>query len=321
MKVPVIVTVGKATQDVFLLSSKAFEPQEHKGVLYEQLPLGKKLDLDNVIFATGGNATNTAVTFARQGLDCKYVWAVGTDIASQTILQDLDAEGVDTSGVIEDDDYKASYSAILLADTGERTILNYSGTKLPSHGSILNLDVIARADWVYLSGLGDMVMLENIISHCAEHGVKVMLNPASSELAEIPKLKSLLEDVEVLIANKEEMQMIVDGKELEELARHARHYCPVTIVSDGPNGAVLTDGQTIVKAGMYENVPVVDRTGGGDAFGAGFLSMWAQGKSLKESAIFASANSTSVVGQIGAKAGILSKGARLHEMPIEERDY
>jgi sugar/nucleoside kinase (ribokinase family) len=72
---------------------------------------------------------------------------------------------------------------------------------------------------------------------------------------------------------------------------------------------------------MYEDVPVVDRTGGGDAFGSGFLSQWAQGKSLKESMVFASANSTSVVTKIGAKEGILHSGTVLHDMPIKEREF
>jgi ribokinase len=70
---------------------------------------------------------------------------------------------------------------------------------------------------------------------------------------------------------------------------------------------------------MYEDVPVIDRTGAGDAFASGFLSQWAKGKSLKESIIFASANSTSVVTKIGAKAGILHAGSKLHEMPIHEK--
>ena len=321
MPIPTIVTIGKATQDVFLLSSKDFVPQEHKGVLYEELPLGKKLDLDQIVFTTGGNVTNAAATFARQGLHSKYVWAIGTDVASQTILQDLDKEGIDTTSVVQDEDYKASYSTILLASNGERTVLNYHGTKLPRNGAILDLEVLAKADWVYLSGLGDMVLLERIVSLAREHGVKVMLNPASAELAKIDKLKTLLEDVEVLAVNKEEASLIVEGTDLESLTRHAINYCPVVIVSDGPNGAVITDKKTIITAGMYEDVKVIDRTGGGDAFGSGFLSQWSQGKSLKESVIFASANSTSVVGQIGAKAGILFKGTVLHDMPIEERDF
>jgi ribokinase len=316
-----IVTIGKATQDVFLKSSKAFEPQEHKGVLYEQLPLGQKLDLDEVIFTTGGNVTNAAVTFARQGLHSKYIWAIGTDVASHTILNDLDNESIDTSKVIQDPAYRASYSTILLANNGERTILNYHGTRLPSDGHLLDLSVLESADWVYLSALGDMQLLDLIITKAAEHGVKVMLNPAGAELAEMEKLKGLLHDVTVLAVNKEEAQQIVEGQNLEELVRHAVNYCPVVIVSDGPHGVTATDSKTIVTAGMYEDVPVIDRTGAGDAFGSGFLSQWVQGKSLAESIVFASANSTSVVGQIGAKAGILQAGVTLHDMPLTERPF
>jgi ribokinase len=72
---------------------------------------------------------------------------------------------------------------------------------------------------------------------------------------------------------------------------------------------------------MYEDVKVIDRTGAGDAFGSGFLSYWAQGKSLKDSIVFASANSTSVVTKIGAKVGILYKGAKLHAMPLSEDPF
>jgi ribokinase len=119
--------------------------------------------------------------------------------------------------------------------------------------------------------------------------------------------------------NKEEMQLLVHGETLEELVRHGLHYCPVVIVSDGPNGVVASDGKTIVRAGMYEDVKVIDRTGAGDAFASGFLSQWALGRSLKDSIIFASANSTSVVTMVGAKAGILHKGTKLHEMPLVEK--
>jgi ribokinase len=204
---------------------------------------------------------------------------------------------------------------------GERTILNYKGI-MPSHQSHdLDLSVIDGADWVYLSALGDIDLLETIVSRAVKHHVRVLLNPAGAELKYIDKLRGILEDVDILTVNKEEAQQIVSGTTIEELARHITHYCSVAIVSDGPNGAVVTDGKTVVSAGMYENVPVVDRTGGGDAFGSGFLSHYASGKSLRESIIFASANSTSVVGHVGAKEGILHKGTELHDMPIEEKEF
>ena len=115
--------------------------------------------------------------------------------------------------------------------------------------------------------------------------------------------------------------MIVHGETREELVRHLTHYVPIAVVSDGPNGVVATDGKTIITAGMYEDVPVIDRTGAGDAFGSGFLSAYAQGKSLKEAIVFASANSTSVVQFIGAKEGILHEGTVLHDMPLTEKDF
>ena len=214
MTVPTIITIGKATQDVFVKSSKAFQEQRHKGVLYEQLPVGQKLDLDEVTFATGGNVTNAAVTFARQGLHSRYMWCLGKDVASEVILQELDKEGIDTSHVAQNDAYRSSYSVILMRDDGERTILNYKGSMPTAESHDLKLSVIDSGDWVYVSSLGDIDLLEKIVSRAAAHGVKVMLNPAGAELKNQAKLKGILEDVEVLAVNKEEAQRIVSGETL-----------------------------------------------------------------------------------------------------------
>ncbi len=321
MAAPKILAIGKGVQDVFLRSDE-FDPHKQGKKLYTHLPLGLKMEVEDVTFATGGNATNVAVTLARQGCEAAYMWGLGTDPASQSILYELDNEGVDTSHVIQDDSYQSGYSVILIATNGERTILNHRGVafgKSGRHG--FNLDAIKEYDWVYPSslGTGGLTLLRQIVDAAEKNGAKVMLNPAGPELAEKEKLIALLDSVDVLITNVEEMQQLVAGETAEELVLHALNYVPVAIVSDGPNGVVATDGKTIVRAGMYEDVPVLDRTGAGDAFASGFLSQWAQGKSLKDSIIFASANSTSVVSKIGAKAGILHKGVHLHDMPITEK--
>jgi len=315
-KMPTIVTIGKATQDVFL-RGKIFAPHKEGGKTFEHLPMGEKLDVEDVVFSTGGNATNAAATFARQGLHSRYAWALGHELSSQVILQELEREGIDTSFVVQDDYFRASYSTVLLSPEGERTILNYHGTMVGADGHPLDLTVLDDADWLYVSSVGSMELLNKIVTYAAHHKTKIMLNPAGTELAHPRKLKALLEDITVLALNKEEMQLLVEGQTSEELVRHGVQYCPVIIVSDGPRGVVATDSTSLVKAGMYEDVPVIDRLGAGDAFGSGFLSQWAQGKSLEESIIFASANSTSVVGQIGAKAGILERGVKLHDMPLQ----
>ena len=317
-----IICIGKATQDVFLTSNDAFSPRtDSEGNQYEYLPLGSKIDIDDVVFSTGGNATNAAVTFSRQGLHSIYVWNLGTDLASNAVLHDLDKEGVNAKHVSQDEHNKTSYSTILLAPNGERTILNFHGTVPRNDASTLDLSQMEKSDWVYLSALGDISLVEILITKAKENNVKVLLNPAGSELNEMEKLKTLLEDVNIIVVNKEEAQKIVEGQTIGELARHLNNYCPVAIVTDGPNGSIVSDKKDVVFAGMYENIPVVDRTGGGDAFASGFLSKYAQNSSLKDSMIFASANSTSVVSQIGAKPGILHKNYTLHDMPVNEEKF
>lgn len=310
-----ILSIGAATQDVFLRGD-TFKPWHHKGVDYERLPLGSKLEVEEVTFSTGGGACNAAVTFARQGMHSLFMGTIADDPAGHAVLKVLDDENVDTTHVSYDQKYGTGYSTILLAPNGERTVMVYRGASGHFQKRNFNLEGI-EVDWLYISSMaGHMDVLERIVSQAAKKRVHVALNPGSGELKQIPKLKALLEDIDVLILNKEEIQKLVEGKTTEELARHAMHYVPAVIVSDGPHGAVAADGRTIVKAGMYEDVKVVDRLGAGDAFGSGFVAMLAQGKTLEEAVVFASANSTSVVAQVGAKTGILQAGARLHDMPL-----
>jgi sugar/nucleoside kinase (ribokinase family) len=322
-QIPSILSVGAAVQDVFLSHSDEFKPVTKK-TLHEQvmqLEMGAKADVNNIDFSTGGGATNAAVTFARQGLHATFMGTIGHDPAGRAVLDDLDEEGVDTRHVSYSDRYNTGYSVLLLAPNGERTILTYRGAS--THYDIKNFDLSdADANWLYVSSMaGSMDVLAKIFDHARDKAIKIFFNPGKGELEHPAKLKGLLDDVEVLSVNKEEAMQIVEGSEAEELARHLLHYVSVAIVSDGPNGVVATDGKTVVRGGMYEDVKVVDRTGAGDAFGSGFLSQWSQGKSLKESIIFASANSTSVVTKVGAKTGILHHGVKLHEMPLSERPF
>lgn len=317
-----ILSIGAAVQDVFLSHSDEFKPVvENPHESFLKLELGAKADVNNVNFETGGGATNASVTFARQGLRAEFMGTIAHDPAGRAVLDDLDAEGIETTKVSYSEKYHTGYSVLLLAPTGERTILTYRGAS--THYDARHFDLKdCDADWLYVSSMaGSMDVIDKVFQQAKSLGMKIMFNPGKGELSQTTKLKALLDDVDILSVNREEMQTLVEGNELEELVRHGHHLVPVVIVSDGPSGVMATDGKTIVRAGMYEDVKVIDRTGAGDAFGSGFLSQWATGKSLKESIVFASANSTSVVTKIGAKPGILHAGARLHEMPLHEKPF
>lgn len=316
-----ILSIGAAVQDVFLSHSEEFTAVcERPHECFMKLELGAKADVNNITFSTGGGATNASVTFARQGLGAEFVGLIGDDPAGQAVLSDLDKENVDASHVRISHKYNTGYSVLLLAPSGERTILTYRGAS--THYDTRDFDIEhSDADWLYLSSMsGKMDVLSDVVAAAKQKGMKIMINPGKGELSQAEKLRPILEDVDVLSVNREEMQQLVDGDTIEELAVRGLSIVPTVIVSDGPNGVAASDGKTLVTAGMYEDVPVIDRTGAGDAFGSGFLSQWCQGKGLRDSIVFASANSTSVVTAIGAKTAILEKGVELHDMPLEEKE-
>lgn len=314
-----ILSIGAAVQDVFMSHSDEFTAVcERPEECFMQLELGAKADVNNITFSTGGGATNAAVTFARGGHYSMFMGTIGHDPAGQAVMDDLDRELVDTTHVSYSSKYYTGYSVLLLAPNGERTILTYRGASTHYEAKKFNLDDV-EVDWLYVSSVaGQMDILDKVFHQAREKDIKIFFNPGKGELKQAAKLKGLLEDVSVLSVNKEEMKQIVHGETSEELVRHGLQYVDTVIVSDGPNGVVASDGKTIIKAGMYEDVRVKDRTGAGDAFGSGFLSKWAASENLKEAIVFASANSTSVVTKIGAKAGILSGDAQLHDMPLSE---
>ncbi len=322
-----ICALGAASQDVFLLGQgirAELDPRtnEYMEEFTEDFKLGAKIGVDTVNFATGGGATNAAVTFSRQGIEGAFIGKIGNDIAGNAVVESLDHEHVDTSNVIRHHTLGTQYSTILLADNGERTILIYRGAANTHTPEDYHQIDFGQFDWLYVSSFaGALDALDEIFHRADAMGVKVAFNPGEAELEQPEKLRALLESVDVLLVNKEEAGKIVEGDSMEELVRHAINYVPTVVVSDGPNGIVASDGKLVITAGIYEDVPVLDRTGAGDAFGSGFLSQYAQGASLRDAIIFASANSTSVVQKIGAKEGILHKGVELHDMPLTEKEF
>lgn len=312
-----ILAIGAATQDVFLIGKALAAKRDvrsHNTV--EQFPLGSKADIDQVVFDTGGGATNAAVTFARQGLEVGYVGKVGYDPAGAEVLRVLKREGVSTDRVATDPKLGTGYSTLLVAPNGERVILSYRGA---SH-HLTDKDIAIRtltADWMYISSLaGNLKLLEKLLKHANTHGIRVALNPGSAELAQGKKLRALLPLVTILTSNAEELVSLFGGN-LRAAAEQASTMCQYVVVTDGGAGVMAVHNGVVYQAGQYQKVKVLDRTGAGDAFGSGFTTAIAKGMSIHDAITLGSANATSVVQHVGAKPGIL-KTSRLKRMKIRE---
>ncbi len=316
-----IVSLGSALQDIYLIDHDDLAPTEigHDAILGRVL-VGTKVDIDKIAYEVGGAGINSAITFARHGHEVVFLGNIAHDPAGGLIVKTLDTEGVDSS-YINFISRKMTGTSVILLDTksGERTIMTYRGASQQfANLSEKDLELI-QPDYMYTSTLrGDLETLERFFKKAKETKTKVMFNPGVKELAQKEKLMKLLKYIDILIVNKHEAAQLVPGTTLTELLYHLKNYAKIVIITDGAMGGIATNGEESYRFGLYESVQAKDTTGAGDAFGSGFLAHIADGHSFKDSLVFASANSISVVMSFGANKGIIDGATKLHPMPIQK---
>lgn len=316
-----IASLGSGLQDIYLIDHDDLAPTEIGGeAIFGKMLVGGKVDIDRLCYEVGGGGVNSAITFARYGHEAVLLANVGRDSAGEAILRTLDREGVDTSYVVTRERRTTGASVILLdSKRGERTILTYRGASERFENLSANDLEMIQPDWLYATTLrGDIDTLARFFKKAHAIGTKVMFNPGAKELDLSKELVRLLSDVDVLLVNKSEAARIVPGVLLEELLYHLNGYVETVIITDGAMGGIAGNRTETYRFGIYEDRPVKDATGAGDAFGSGFLASLAAGKSFRQALIHASANSTAVVSCIGANKGILDGAAALHPMPIQK---
>ena len=315
-----IVSIGSALQDIYLIDRDDFVASAVGNVsIFGKIEIGTKVDIDKIMYQSGGGGTNSAVTFARNGHEAVYIGNIAKDASGEAIIAELDSEGVDTTYI----GYarKATGLSIVMLDakSGERTILTHRGAS--ARFDNLNPSVLEeiRPDWIYITTLhGDMETIESFIVKAKNLNAKIMFNPGEKEIENIDRLLSILPSIDILLVNKKEASKIVPGAVLSELSSHLVNYCDTVIVTEASNGGICRTPESAYRFGVYEDVKVKDSTGAGDAFGSGFLSAYARNKKIEDCIAFASANSTSVISNIGAKRGILNGLGKLHQMPIQK---
>ncbi|MBI3304940.1 carbohydrate kinase family protein [Candidatus Parcubacteria bacterium] len=307
-----VVTIGTATRDVFL-KSEAFkvisDPHSVTGQS-ECFALGSKIDIEEIVFDTGGGATNAAVTFARQGLSTACLTRVGADDNGATALGNLALEGVEIQHTQRDERALTGYSMLLVTPAGERTVLVYRGASEGFDPEEVPWDKI-DTKWFYVSSLsGNRAVLEVLVDRAQRTQAKIAFNPGKKDLQlGYEVLAPYLKSINVLLLNREEGAYFTGISFENEAAIFQKLDAWIdgyAVMTDGRRGSVVSDGKTLWRAGIYPEHALVDRTGAGDAFGSGFVAALAKGGDIPTALRLASANATSVVEYMGAKRGILT---------------
>lgn len=318
-----VLTFGGATKDVYLRYHGADCMQITEGdseksfMLFES---GSKIEVEKILYYTGGGSTNSAVSFKRMGFDVSCFCKIGNDPAGRAILDDLEREHVNHKSVIVSSEHPSGISFVINSTHGERTIFAFRGANGYISENEINKNFLNDIDLLYVTSLshGSAQILEKIVKMAKERGCLVAVNPGISQLSGgAQELKKSLKYIDTLILNSSEartfMAALVSGDQrcasvyfsIPSFFREVMKVGPkIVVVTDGNRGVYLCDGNKILfHPALKANV--VDTLGAGDSFGSCFVGSLLLNVSIEESLRRGLANSASVIEQIGAKPGLL----------------
>ncbi len=306
------VAIGDATLDVFVQIDEASVMCELDNVNCKLcLNYADKIAAKKVDFIIGGNAINAAVGARRLGLTSAFFSTVGDDDTGKKIQAVLEKEGVSQEYLTVEKDIQSNYSVVINYQ-GERTILVYH---LPRN---YNWNVQQTPKWFYVTSMGHGFepVYDRVLEMVHQGNVYMSYNPGTHQLKKgLEFLKPSLASSTILFLNKEEAVMllgIANHPTFQEILTCLKNLGPrIVVVTDGKKGSYAYDGQYMYFMALYEG-PVVERTGAGDSYATAFTVAIAEGKTIPEAMQWGNANSTSVVGQVGPEAGLLTE-AGIHD--------
>lgn len=305
-KTPRILSVGSGLLDAFLTIA---DVNKHCRVDGDEfcIRFGDKIQLSSTEFQLGGNACNVSVGLSRLGLSSSLMAEIGLDEFSESILAILHKEKVDTAHVVRG--HVPSSFAIGINFHNERTL--FVQHRLRKHAFRHPRE---RFDFVYLTSVGREwhEAYATVVKYVKDHAIPLFLNPGTPQVTEGKKgILPALSAAQVLFVNKSEGCTLTGQSEtceIKELLSALSLLGPkIVSVTDGKKGSYSmdSDGQ-MYHMGITDSL-VVERTGAGDAFATGFVGAKVLGYSTPVCMQWGTLNAASVIGQIGAETGLLTR--------------
>lgn len=302
------IAVGDTVIDAFIRLKDAEVSEDRSKLL---LSFGDKVPYESIEEVPAvGNAANASVSAARLGLSAGLVTNLGSDANGQKCLDRLKEEKVSIEFVSTEEGKKTNYHYVLWYGD-DRTILvkhEQFNCQFPALGG-------STAKWLYLSSLGENTLEYqlSIAEYLKAHpNINLAFQPGTFQLKlGTEKLRDIYTRAKIIFVNVAEAEHIVgmDTLGIEELLKRVKALGPeIVVITDGPKGAHAYDGNKIYTQLPYPDPkPPFERTGAGDAFASTTVAALALGLDLKTALSWGAVNSMSVVQQVGAQKGLLTR--------------
>ena len=267
-----------------------------------QLPSGLQV--------SGGSAANVAAGIASLGGHSAFIGRIAKDSYGRMFSHDIRGIGVSFETPPASISFRGtSHSLILLTPDGQRTMVTYLGCSTGLEPSMVNPELVAQSEVIYLEGyLFDCRSAAKIIdkavglARAAGRLVAVCLPELISIEEHREDIRRLVEhDADIVFGNEEELKSLYRSATLDQALGQIGNAVDIAVVTRSENGAVvLSKGNQVL--GSAERIPrVVDTTGAGDLYASGFIFAQLQGADLQASMRLASFAAAEIVSLVGAR--------------------
>ena len=273
-----------------------FDENEFKSLL-------KNLKVEKTV--SGGSVANSIVGLSQLGNKVGFIGKVSDDEFGSKYEKGLKIENVKYFYSKKKEELPTGTCLILVTPDSERTMCTFLGTAGKINENDISSDAIKKSEIIFLEGyLWDEGEPKKAFDKAINSANKVAMSLSDLFCVDRHKphfLNLVKNKLDITFANEQEINSLIEAKNFDEIIRFAKQLNKLIIVTRGEKGAVAVNGDEVIESEVQKNLKIIDLTGAGDLFAAGFLHGYVNKLSTKECLEKGTELSSKVIQQIGAR--------------------
>ena len=273
-----------------------FEENEFKKLL-------SNLKIEKTV--SGGSVANSVVGLSQLGNKVGFIGKVCDDDLGSKYEEGLKNENVEYFYTKKKEELPTGTCLILVTPDSERTMCTFLGTAGKINQDDVNADIIKKSEIILLEGyLWDEGDPKKAFEKAINNANKVAMSLSDQFCVDRHKphfLELVKNKLDITFANEQEIMSLIDAKNFDEVVSFAKKLGKILVITRGEKGAIAINGNDVAECGIKEGLKVVDLTGAGDLFAAGFLHGHVNNSGLSECLQKGTEMSSKVIQQIGAR--------------------
>ena len=273
-----------------------FDENEFKSLL-------SNLKIEKTI--SGGSVANSIVGLSQLGDKVGFIGKVSDDELGANYEEGLKSEKVEYFYSKKKEEIPTGTCLILVTPDSERTMCTFLGIAGKINENDIDEEVIKKSEMIFLEGyLWDEGEPKKAFDKAISSAKKIAMSLSDQFCVDRHKphfLDLVKNKLDITFANEQEIMSLIDAKDFKEVINFSKELNKLLVITRGEKGAIFINGDEVVENGIKENLKIVDLTGAGDLFAAGFLHGFINNLSPIDSLDKGTEMSSKIIQQIGAR--------------------